>query len=151
MIHLGPIKRRVVYVTLFETLGILLSTLLLMALSGSSAQGSLPIAVAVSTLAVIWNFAYNTLFETWEQRNKKTVRNFKIRCLHAVGFEGGLVLFTLPLYMFWYGVGVWKAFTMVAALLIFFLIYTFVFTLLFDNVFALPNRSEPKLKGEVNT
>ena len=72
-------------------------------------------------------------------------RTFVIRIVHAVGFEGGLLLICLPLYMLWYGVSLTKAFTMEATLLLFFLIYTFVFTLIFDNIFTLPDHNKTVL------
>lgn len=137
MITLSPVKRRLVYVTVFELLGIVFATLVLMGLSGGDAQNSLPVAIVVSSAAVIWNFIYNTFFESWESRHQIKVRTLKIRCIHAIGFEGGLFLFCLPVYMLWYGVGVWKAISMEAVLLLFFLVYTFVFTLIFDKVFTL--------------
>lgn len=142
MITLSPIKRRLVYVSVFEVLGVVFATFVLMALSGGDAKQSLPVAIIVSTAAVIWNFIYNTLFETWEARRHIQARTFKIRSVHAIGFEGGLFLFCLPVYMLWYGVGVWTALTMEAALLLFFLIYTFVFTLAFDQIFTLPHLAE---------
>lgn len=144
MIVLSPIKRRLLYVALFELLGILFSTLLLMAINQGDMQESLPVAVIVSTAAVVWNFIYNTGFEAWEQRRQVLVRTFKTRTLHALGFEGGLLLICLPLYMLWYGVGVWTAISMEIALLTFFLVYTFVFTLLFDQVFARTNLEAKK-------
>lgn len=108
-----------------------------MALSGGDAEESLPVAVLVSTTAVIWNYMYNSLFEGWERRRQFTERTLKIRSVHALGFEGGLFVFCLPVYMLWYGVGIWQAVVMESVLLLFFLIYTFVFTLLFDKVFIL--------------
>lgn len=140
MITLSPLKRRLVYVTVFEIFAILFSTLILMALSGGNAQNSLPIAIVVSAAAVAWNYIYNTMFESWERRNQVMIRTLRIRCIHAIGFEGGLLIFCLPIYMLWYKVGVWKAFTMEVTLLLFFLVYTFVFTLLFDKFFTLPNQ-----------
>ena len=110
-----------------------------MVLSGGEVQESLPVAVIVSTAAVVWNFIYNTLFEAWETRSQIAERTLKIRSIHAMGFEGGLFLFCLPVYMLWYGVGIWEAIVMESALLLFFLVYTFVFTLLFDQVFSLPH------------
>lgn len=107
-------------------------------LSGSDALQSLPVAVMVSLAAVIWNFIYNTGFEAWERHKKIEERTVLIRSAHAIGFEGGLVLICLPLYMLWYGVGVYEAFMMEVALLLFFLVYTFVFTLIFDRIFTLP-------------
>jgi uncharacterized membrane protein len=141
LITLSPFKRRLVYVTIFEVLGILFATLVLMALSGGEAQESLPVAIIVSSVAVIWNFIFNTLFESWESRSQIKERTLKVRVIHAIGFEGGLFLFCLPIYMLWYGVGIWTALTMEAALLLFFLVYTFVFTLAFDQVFTLPHMS----------
>lgn len=126
------------YVTVFEAIAIIASTYVLMWLSDSGAAESLPVAIMVSVAAVVWNFIYNTVFEAWEQRNKVKERSFLIRSIHAIGFEGGLVLICLPLYMVWYGVGLYEAFTMELALLIFFLVYTFVFTLIFDKIFTLP-------------
>lgn len=142
LITLSPIKRRLVYVTIFEIIAIISSTFVLMYLSGSDAAESLPVAIMVSVAAVIWNFIYNTVFEAWERRRKLTKRTILIRSAHAIGFEGGLVLICLPLYMIWYDVGLIKAFIMEAALLLFFLVYTFVFTLGFDKVFTLPHHNQ---------
>ena len=138
MIFLSPVVRRIVYVALFEAIAIILSTLLLMFLSDGDAKESLPVAVAVSVIAVIWNYLFNTAFEFWERFNRRTARNFYTRVAHAALCEVGLFLFTVPLYMWWYEVGPWRAFTMEAAILAFFLLYTFIFTWLFDLVFSLP-------------
>lgn len=132
MIALSPLPRRITYVVTFETLAILLSTLLLAALSGASAHSNLPVAIAASTAAVVWNFIYNTGFEAWERRRNLTTRSLRIRVLHAVGFEGGLVLILIPLFMWWYAIGPMAALAMEAALLAFFLVFTFVFTWVFD-------------------
>lgn len=139
MITLSPIKRRIVYVTVFEIIAIISSTYVLMKLSGSDAAESLPVAVMVSLAAAIWNFLYNTAFEAWERRKHVAKRTLFIRSMHALGFEGGLVLICLPLYMVWYNVGLMTAFVMEAALLLFFLVYTFIFTLCFDKIFTLPH------------
>ncbi|WP_101604706.1 PACE efflux transporter [Bordetella trematum] len=138
LITLSPLKRRIVYVSLFELFAILLSTLILMALSDGSAQNSLPVAVIVSATAVLWNYLYNLGFEAWERRNHVMQRTLRVRCIHAVGFEGGLLLFCLPVYMLWYGVGPLVALGMELTLMVFFLFYTFVFTLVFDKIFTLP-------------
>ena len=110
-----------------------------MKLSGGDAAESLPVAVMVSLAAVIWNFLYNTAFEAWERRKQVTKRTLFIRSAHALGFEGGLVLICIPIYIIWYDVGLITAFIMESALLLFFLVYTFVFTLGFDKIFTLPH------------
>ena len=140
LITLSPFKRRIVYVTLFEFFAILFSTLLLMLINGGAAHESLPVAIAVSLIAMLWNYCYNLIFESWEHRQKLSARTTSTRVIHAIGFEAGLLIFTLPIYMLWYAVGLWTAFSMTAALLIFFLFYTFIFTLVFDQFFTLPKR-----------
>lgn len=137
MLTLNPLPRRILYVTLFEALAILLATLLLSLLSGGDAAGNLPVAIVASTVAVVWNFVYNTGFEAWERRRATATggdmtRSIGVRVLHTLGFEGGLVLLLIPLFMWWYSVGVLTALAMEAALLMFFLVYTFVFTWIFD-------------------
>lgn len=141
MFVLSPLKRRILYVTTFEIIAIIASTILLMFLSGGDAEGSLPIAVVISLIAVTWNYTYNLMFEKWEARRKATDRSLMVRMGHAFGFEFGLFVIIIPIYMAWYAVGFWRAFQMEAVLLLFFLIYTFVFTYIFDTIFALPNRS----------
>lgn len=136
MITLEPLPRRLTYVILYEGLAILLATGLLAALNGKGAHGNLPVAVAASVAAMVWNFVYNTIFEAWETRRGMAERSLGLRIAHAAGFEAGLVVLLIPLFMWWYAVGLLTALAMEAALLLFFLVFTFVFTWAFDAVFA---------------
>ncbi|MDN5844322.1 MAG: PACE efflux transporter [Alcaligenaceae bacterium] len=133
-ITLSPLVRRVTYVVVFEMLAIALATLLLVGLSGCEAHGSLPVAAASSLAAVIWNFIYNTFFERWELSRNIQSRSLRLRACHAIGFEGGLVIILIPLFMWWYQVGLFDALKMEVALLVFFLAFTFVFTWIFDHI-----------------
>ncbi len=140
MFSMNPLPRRITYVVLFEALAILLSTVLLAVLSDGGAHGNLPVAVASSMAAVVWNFIYNTMFEAWEQRRGIATRTLFVRVVHTVGFEGGLLVILIPLFMWWYAVGPLTALAMETALLVFFLVFTFVFTWAFDTVVR---RSDP--------
>lgn len=140
MFYLPPRTRRIVYVATFETLAIVLSAMLLAVLSGGTSSQSLPVAVAISTVAVLWNYVFNTVFEKIEQKLKRTERSLMTRIVHSSIFETGLLLFCLPLYMYWYQVDIIEAFRMEALILLFFLVYTFVFTWVFDLIFALPHQ-----------
>lgn len=134
MITLSPLMRRITYVAIFEALAVVFATILLTLLSENPPLDNLPVAAASSLAAVIWNFIYNTLFEAWEDRNNIRRRSVLLRSCHAIGFEGGLIVILIPLFMWWYKVGPLTALMMEAALLVFFLIYTFLFTLAFDRV-----------------
>ena len=65
-------------------------------------------------------------------------RGLARRAAHAIGFEGGLVFILVPLFAWWFGVGLWAAFVMDLGLIAFFLCYTFAFNWVFDHLFGLP-------------
>ena len=136
------IKRRVVYVGLYELVAIVLSAILLKLISNADTANSLGIAVAASAIAILWNLAFNYGFELWEQylqqNRKQKGRSLGIRVLHAVGFEGGLVIFLVPVLAWWLEVSFIEALLLDLGLLAFFLFYTFAFNWVFDAVFGLP-------------
>jgi len=132
------IQRKLVYVSLYEGFAILFASVGLAALSGAGAAKSTALAVASSVIAVIWNLVFNTLFEAWESRQKTRGRSVARRIAHAIGFEGGLAAILVPVFAWWLGIGLWEALLFDAALLLFFLVYTFVFNWSFDRAFGLP-------------
>ncbi|HQQ70104.1 MAG TPA: PACE efflux transporter [Alicycliphilus sp.] len=137
----GP-KRRVLFVTLYEAIAILVSSLLFMAIGqGAGASGAM--AVVASTLAIAWNVTFNALFERWEARQATKGRSVLRRVVHAIGFEGGLALVLIPLMAWWFGVSLWQATVMEAGLLLFFLVYTYAFNWAFDRIFGLPASAQP--------
>lgn len=134
MFYLKPRPRKLVYAITFETLAILLSTVLLAILSQSQSHNSLPVAIAVSVIALIWNYIFNSFFELIESKLRIKKRTVMVRLTHAISFELGLFFFTIPLYIWWYNVGFIKAISMEVTILVFFFIYTYLFTLVFDKL-----------------
>ena len=132
------LRRRVVYVTLYELIAIAAATVGLALLSGQGAGHSGVVAAAASAIAVLWNVVFNWAFERWESRQRVRGRSVARRVAHAIGFEGGLVFTLVPLFAWWFKVSLWEAFVMDLALIVFFLCYTFVFNWAFDRVFGLP-------------
>ena len=133
------IKRRVVYVALYEAIAIVVASFGFSAATGADLQQSGVLSVMASTVAVLWNLAFNWLFERWEVRQIKRGRNLRRRLAHAIGFEGGLIAFLVPLIAWWLDVSLWRALVMDLGLVVFFLVYTFVFAWVFDRVFGLPD------------
>lgn len=140
---LQGVRRRVLYVTLYELIAIVVATFGLAVLTGQSAAHSGVASVAASVIAVVWNLVFNWAFERWEDRQPVRGRTVWRRMAHAVGFEGGLVFTLVPLFAWWFGVSLWQAFVMDLALIVFFLVYTFVFNWVFDRVFGLPASAQP--------
>lgn len=132
------IKRKVVHATLYEGLAIVIVALLMRALSDKGLDSTGPFALVTSAIAVSWNMAFNALFEAWERRQPSRVRTLRRRAAHAVLFEAGLVLSTVPLIAWWMDMGWTEAFVTDLGLVVLFLVYTFCFNWVFDRVFGLP-------------
>ena len=135
MFYLNPVPRRLTYVALFELIAIFFSSLLLSGMSDGNVASSLPVAVTTSVVAVVWNYIYNTLFERWERKNNIQKRTLLIRIVHTTLFEAMFIILIVPFFMWFYNVGIVKAFMMEVGLLTFFFVYAFVFTWVFDRVF----------------
>lgn len=132
----GP-WRRVVFVGLYELIAIVSSSLVFMAI-GQGAGASGVMAIAASTLAIVWNLTFNHWFEKWEAKQAVKGRSVGRRILHALGFEGGLACMLIPMMAWWFGISLWEATVMEAGLLVFFLVYTYVFNWCFDRLLGLP-------------
>lgn len=131
-------KRRVVYVSAYEGIAIVVTGLAVAALYGVGPAHAGALSVIASTVAMIWNAAYNMAFEAWEARREAGGRSLGIRIVHAVGFEGGLAIILVPIVAWWMGIGLVEALMLDLGLLAFFLVYTFVFNYAFDRIFGLP-------------
>lgn len=132
------IRRKIVYVGLYELIAIAISSTGLALGASASLERAGVIAVVASVIAVVWNLVYNTLFERWEARQAVRGRSFKRRAAHAIGFEVGFIVTLVPLFAWWLNIGWWHALVLDLGLSAFFLVYTFAFNLAFDKVFGLP-------------
>jgi len=132
------IKRRIVYVSVYELLVIGLSTLLLKLMSNAESGDAFGIALTASAIAILWNMVFNYGFERWESKRQLQSRDLLNRTLHALGFEFGLLILSVPMLMWWLDISLLQAVVMDFGLLVFFLFYTFAFNWVFDAVFGLP-------------
>ncbi|AGE17123.1 PACE efflux transporter [Serratia marcescens] len=137
------VKRKLVYVTAYEIIGMAISALGLALLSGHAPSSTGPLAVVITTIAVSWNFIYNYLFEWWESRQVSRTRTLKRRILHAVGFQLTLVVYLIPLIAWWMGITLWQALLLDMALIVIIPCYTFLFNWAFDKLFGLPASALP--------
>lgn len=142
---MSPHVRRIVYVVSYELLAVLLVTLALVTL-GFGSGGSGIIAVLSSTVALIWNYAWTSMFEAWEKRQASPTRTVRRRIVHAVGFECGLIVALVPIMAWILRVSLLEALILDLGLLVFFLVYTFVFVWLFDLVVPLQHRQDADMQ-----
>lgn len=130
--------RKIVYISLYELIAIVIASTGLAAGAGASLERAGAIAVASSVIAVVWNLVYNTLFERWEARQSVRGRSVRRRMAHAIGFELGFLVMLVPLFAWWFGIGLQHALVLEIGLALFFLVYTFAFNWAFDKTFGLP-------------
>jgi len=133
------LKRKLVYVTFYELIGLCMSTLGLAYLSDTQASYTGPLAVMITTIAMIWNLIYNTLFEYWESRQATRGRSVARRVVHAVGFQLTLVIYLIPLIAWWLDMSLVDALLVDMAFIVLVPCYTFVYNWAFDKLFGLPS------------
>ena len=142
------IKRKIVYVALYEAIAIASITAAMTWISGQDAGHAGVLAVASSIIAITWNLIYNTLFEAWEARQPTRGRSLGRRIAHAVGFQGVMMLIGIPLYAWWLAVSLAQAFMLNIGMIVFFLVYSFCYNWVFDLVFGLPASAQARLEAD---
>ncbi len=128
-------KRRIVHALSYE---IILLVIIAIALSlifnmPMEVTGSLGIVMAVTS--VFWNMIFNHFFEKFEQR-RKLQRTVAVRIMHAIGFEGGLMLVTIPMVAYAMDMTIWQAILLDFSLTMCILVYTFIFQWCYDHIEA---------------
>lgn len=139
---MNPTRRRILQAALYEGIAIAVVTPTL-AIAFSHPPGSAFVLSAVmSSIALAWNYLFNTVFERWESRQLVKGRSLARRVAHGMGFEGGLAIILMPVMAYWLDVSLMTAFVADLGLLAFFFVYTVAFTWAFDKVFGLPQSAQ---------
>ncbi|WP_299851870.1 PACE efflux transporter [uncultured Roseovarius sp.] len=95
--------------------------------------------------AMLLNLVYNWLFDKIDARSGRvsSERSHVGRILHAFGFEISLTVTSLPIYIWWLGIGLLDALVTDIVVTSFVVAYTYVFTLAYDRFFPLVRRTSP--------
>jgi len=126
---------RVFQAVLFEILAVSLSILGL-ALFTDHAIGALSgTMVIVATIAMCWNFIFNWCFDK-VATGAKEQRSVLFRIFHVLLFQGGLLVFTIPVMAIILNVGLWEALIMDIGVTFFITLYAFTFNLVYDHTRA---------------
>jgi uncharacterized membrane protein len=135
-------QRKFLQALLYETGAVILVTPIIVWVFDHDVASSFWLSVTMSTIAVVWNYLFNSGFEAWERKQSVKGRSWQRRLVHGVGFEGGLAIFFVPLIAWWLSVSWWVALITDASLLFVFFIYSIGFTWAFDRVFGLPDSAK---------
>lgn len=137
---LRSLRDRLRQIVLFEVGGLLLITPPFAWASGVSMTESAGLLAVLALIAALWNAGFNTLYDWVEGRlTGRTAdrRPLGLRCVHAVLFEGGLLLLTLPVLMLWTGLGWWAALLADLGVAMAYVVYAFLFNMGYDRLFPI--------------
>ena len=136
---------RVRQIMLFEVGGLLLISPPFAWASGEPLVDSAALLAVIAFIAALWNAAYNSTFDWFEGRaTGRTAdhRPFGMRVVHAIGFETGILVISLPLIVWWTDLDWMVALVADIGLAIAYTAYAFVFNLAYDRYFPIAARSE---------
>ncbi|OPA99036.1 hypothetical protein BFW87_04425 [Pseudomonas fluorescens] len=110
----------------FEGLALLICIPLLVWITGRPALEMGAVTLGLSLLALTWNIIFNSLFDRLKVRLQLS-GGVWTRVLHALLFEGGLIIVAVPLIAAWMNISLMQAFILDIGVLLFFLPYTYVY------------------------
>lgn len=125
---------RIFHAVFFEVTAVILTSLFLVLVMKKDIWSMGVLSIIISFIATVWNGIFNFIFDRLQKRFEFS-RTRNVRVLHALCFEGGLFILTIPLVMLYLGVGPGEAFLLEAALIFFFLPYSIIFNYIYDRIY----------------
>ena len=125
------VQERFFQALLFEAIAIVLCATAGYLLLGYSLAHIGALTVMVSTIAMLWNMLFNTLFDR-AQKRLGFERGVFARVVQACLFELGLLAVIVPLAAWWLDISLWEALVLDIGIALFFLPYTFVYNWTYD-------------------
>ncbi|WP_213881510.1 multidrug/biocide efflux PACE transporter [Pseudomonas sp. dw_358] len=124
---------RVFQAACFEGLAILLCTPLFAWITGKAFWDMGAVTAANCVLALGWNVLFNMGFDRLKSRYGWR-QGTALRLLHALAFEGGLIMVGVPLIAWWLSLSLIEALLLDLGVLLFFLPYTYLFFWSYDTL-----------------
>ncbi|MFT4693966.1 MAG: putative membrane protein [Francisella sp.] len=128
---------RLIHMLGFEIFGILIFTPFAMLVLNESIFHIGVIAILISLMAMVWNFIYNYIFDLVESSldGHRSTRKISMRLLHALLFEVGLLIVTVPLVAYWLEMNLVAALLVDIGFVVFYLVYAFFYNYIFDKIY----------------
>lgn len=126
-------KRRWVHALSYEVILLVIIALVLSYMFEMPMQVTGGLGIAMAVTSVLWNMLFNHYFEKFEAKHQLH-RTFKIRILHAIGFEGGLMLATIPMVAYALEISMLQAILIDLLMTLSILLYTFIFQYCYDHI-----------------
>lgn len=123
----------------FEIIGLIISAPAAAFAFGMPIHDMGLVSLVSATIATLWNYVYNLLFDHAMIKIAGSVRKTTaVRVIHAVLFELGILIVLMPFIAWYLNVSLLQAFTMDLSFAVFYMVYAFVFNWGYDQVFPIP-------------
>lgn len=126
-------KRRIIHALSYEIILLVVIAWALSHIFAMSMEVTGGLGVVMALTSVIWNMLFNSMFEKYEAKHQLQ-RTFAVRIVHAIGFEGGLMLATIPMIAYALQLPFWQAVLTDLSLTLCILVYTFIFQWCYDHL-----------------
>lgn len=126
-------SERILHMVLFEGIALVLLAGLAMLVTSGDMMSISGLAVGLSLIAMLWNYAFNFLFDK-AFGQERMARGLKVRMVHGLLFELGMLILTLPLIMWVLNWGLWQALVADIGVMVFFLLYAMGFNYAYDVI-----------------
>ena len=128
------LKQRIIHATCYELILLVIGTPILGFVLGASLMHTGALWVMMSLTALFWNMVFNHWFEKFEKYQGWHTRTIKTRILHAIGFEGGLLIFTVPMIAWMMNLSLWHALWLDIGMAMSIMVYTFIYQWCYDII-----------------
>ena len=128
-------RRRLIHAISYEVILLVIIAIALSFIFSMPLEVTGILGVIMAIISVIWNMIFNHYFEKVEHKYQWK-RTIPVRILHAVGFEGGLMLATIPIIAYMMKMSFIDALILDFGLTMCILVYTFIFQWCYDMVEA---------------
>ena len=126
-------KERIFHAISFEALALAIIIPATALITGKATGDLAIVGIGLSLFTVVWNYFYNILFDRWFGFDRSN-RSLMLRIGHTFGFEGGLVLLSVPVMAWFLQISIGAALLLEAGFLIFFFFYAMGFNWCYDKV-----------------
>ncbi|EQB8156898.1 chlorhexidine efflux PACE transporter AceI [Acinetobacter baumannii] len=126
-------KRRLIHAISYEGILLVIIAIALSFIFDMPMEVTGTLGVFMAVVSVFWNMILNHYFEKVEHKFNWE-RTISVRILHAIGFEGGLLIATVPMIAYMMQMTVIDAFILDIGLTLCILVYTFIFQWCYDHI-----------------
>ncbi len=126
-------KRRLIHAISYEGILLVIIAIALSFIFDMPMEVTGTLGVFMAVVSVFWNMIFNHYFEKVEHKSNWE-RTIPVRILHAIGFEGGLLIATVPMIAYMMQMTVIDAFILDIGLTLCILVYTFIFQWCYDHI-----------------